>query len=142
MKIRIISLLLVIFSSSIAFSQVIGKIYSKDEADKLFGKVIESAQLSVPDLNLLLAQSQNNIMFSILNNQLVILGDNRKVLSATTQNISASVIFAVCSKSKLLELLNYGDDIKISFEKRLNNPTITFGAHTLEDLVICPPYCP
>jgi len=141
MKIRNISLLLIIFSSSIAFTQVIGNIYSKDEADKLFGKVIESQQLSVSDLNSLLTQSKNNIMFSIIDNQLILLGDNRKVLSATTKDISASDIFAVCSISKLLELLNYKDDIKISFEKRLNNPTITFGAHTLEDMVQCPPFC-
>jgi hypothetical protein len=142
MKIRNISLFLIVFFSSIAFSQEIGKIYSKDEADSLFGKVIESAELSVSDLNSLLTQSQNNIMFSIVDNQLILLGDNRKVLSPTTKDVSDSDIFAVCSISKLLELLNYGDDSKISFEKRLNNPTITFGAHTLEDLVVCPPYCP
>ena len=138
---RIIILFIIITSSSIAFAQTIGKIYTKDEAAKLYGNVIESVQLSVSEVNSLLNQSQNKIMFSILNKQLVILGDNRKVLSATTQNISSSDVFAVCSKSKLLELLNYGDANYVYFEKRVSKPTITYGMHTLEDVALCPPIC-
>jgi len=141
MKTRNISLFLIIISSSIVFAQTIGKIYTKDQADKLYGNVIESVQLSVSEVNSLLNQSQDKIMFSIINKQLVILGDNRKVLSATTQNISSSDVFAVCSKSKLLELLNYGDANYVYFEKRASRPTITYGMHTLEDIVFCPPIC-
>ena len=141
MKIRNISLFVIIMSSSIEFAQTIGKIYTKDEADKLYGNVIQSVQISVSELNSLINQSQNKIMFSILNNQLVLLGDNRKLLSATTQNISSSDVFAVCSKSKLLELLNYGDAINVYFEKRISRPTITYGMHTLEDMAYCPPLC-
>jgi hypothetical protein len=141
MKIRNISLFIIIISSSIAFAQTIGKIYTKDEADKLYGNVIESVQISVSEVNSLLNQTQDKIMFSILNNQLVLLGDNRKVLSATTQNISPSDVFAVYSKSKLLELLNYGNGINVYFEKRASRPTITFGLHTLEFATICPPIC-
>ena len=141
MKTRNISLFIIIISSSIVFAQTIGKIYTKDEADKLYGNVIESVQLSVSEINSLLNQSQDKIMFSILKKQLVILGDNRKVLSATTQNISPSDVFAVYSKSKLLELLNYADAKYVYFEKRVNRPTITYGMHTLEEMMICPPIC-
>jgi hypothetical protein len=141
MKIRNISLFITIIFSSITFAQTIGKIYTKDEADKLYGNVIESVQISVSELNSLLNQSQDKIMFSILNNQLVLLGDNRVMLSTTSQNINSSDIFSVCSKSKLLELLNYRDAINVYFEKRISRPTITYGMHTLEDMTVCPPLC-
>jgi len=141
MNIRNIVLFVIMTSSSIAFAQTIGKIYTKDEADKLYGNVIESVQISASELNSLVSHSQNVIMFSVLNNQLVLLGDNRKMLSMTTQNISSSDVFAVCSKSKLLELLNYGDAINVYFEKRLSRPTITYGMHTLEEMAECPPIC-
>jgi hypothetical protein len=141
MKTRNISLFLITILSGIAFAQTIGKIYTKDEADKLYGNVVVSVKISVSEINSLLNQSQDKIMFSILNKQLVILGDNRKVLSATAQNISSTEVLAVCSKSKLLELLSYKDANYIYFEKRVSRPTITYGMHTLEEMSDCPPIC-
>lgn len=141
MKTNFCFIFVIFIFSSITFGQTTGKIFTKDEADKLYGDVIVSVQISVSELNSIISQSQNNVMFRIKDKQLVFLGDNRKVLLGTSRNIDSSDVFAVCSKSKLLELLNYGDDSIIYFEQRTSRPTITFGMHTLEQLGLCPPYC-
>lgn len=143
MKLRNSFLILFLFFSGLTFAQTqtIGKIFTKDEANTLYGNVIFSVTINVSELDSLLSQTQNVVMFNIMNKQLVLLGDNRKVLSAGSVKISPTDIFAFCSKSKLLELLNYGDGTQINFEIRLSHPTITYGLHTLEETNYCPPIC-
>lgn len=141
MKLQHLLLFVIIFYSGVTFSQTLGKIYTKSAADSLYGKVIVSSAINISDLNSMISETKNLVMFSILNNQLVLLGDNRIVLSANAVTVSPIDIFAVCSKSKILELLNYGDASQIKFEIRLGHPTITYGMHTLEEIPFCPPIC-
>jgi hypothetical protein len=143
MKLRNLFLFIILFYSGINFAQTktIGKIFTKDDANTLYGNVIFMVTINVSELDSVLSQTQNVIMFNIMNKKLVLLGDNRKVISSDTVSISPTDVFAVCSKSKLLELLNYGDGTQINFEIRLNHPTITYGMHTLEETSICPPIC-
>ena len=141
MKLRNLLLFVILFYSGITFSQTIGKIYTKAYADSAYGKVVESVAINVSDLNSVISQAQNVVMFSIMNKQLVLLGDNRKVLTSTPVNISATDVFTVCSKSVMLQLLKYGDGNQVYFETRIKVRTITYGMHTMELLGFCPPLC-
>jgi len=141
MKLRNLLLFVILFYSGITFSQTIGKIFTKAYADSAYGNVVESVAINVSNLKSMISTTQDVVMFRIMNKQLIILSDNRKVLTSTPVNISATDVFKVCNKSVLLQLLNYGDGNQVYFEGRAKVSTITYGMHTLENLGFCPPLC-
>ena len=122
-------------------TQAIGTIFDKAEADKLFNNVIESVNMSRSELDLLLGRTENYLMFSINNGELVILGDGRKVLYPAGKVINPSDVFYMVSKSKVNELLNLGAGTEIFFERRLKVFSITKDMNTLEESLPCPPNC-
>ena len=146
MKTNNSKVLLVIFFtllfSTVSFSQTVGKIISQAEANNLFGGVIESAPISLCDLISVLNQTQNYIMFQINSGELVILGDGRKVLYPAGRNVDSKEVFALYSKSKVIELLCSGGGNIVTVEKRQSHLTVTFGLNTLEFSSWCPPFCP
>ena len=146
MKINISKTVLVFFYvllfTSISFPQTIGKIFSKMEADSLFGNVIDSISINQSELNSLLNKTENYIMFQINKGKLIILGDGRNVLYPVGKNVNSDEVFALFSKSKVVELLNSGKGTILIFEKRRSHLTITFDLVTLEFSVWCPPFCP
>lgn len=132
----------ILFTSVIGYSQTIGKIFSKEEANNLFGNVIESVSINKSDLISVLNQTQNYIMFQLNGGELIILGDGRNVLSPIGKIVSSNEVFALFSKSKVAELVNLGSGYTVIVEKRLNHLTMTFGLFTLEESMWCPPFCP
>ena len=145
MKINISKTVLVFFYvllfTSISFPQTIGKIFSKMEADSLFGNVIDSISINQSELNSLLNKTENYIMFQINKGKLIILGDGRNVLYPVGKNVNSDEVFALFSKSKVVELLNSGKGTILIFEKRRSHLTITFDLVTLEFSEWCPPNC-
>ncbi len=121
-----------------------GKIVSKEEADKLFGQVIESKEISVKDLLAFVNQNEKSVMFNIIEGELHILGDGRKVLHPKGSVVKPDVVFHHYGKEVVLELLNSVDNAEgsVSVERRNDKLTVTCGASTLEWGVDCPPYCP
>jgi len=145
MKINESKILLVFFYiflfSTVSFSQTVGKIYSKEEANTLFGNVIDSTSVSLCDLISTINQTQNYVMFQIISGELIILGDGRKVLYPVGKTVDPKEVFTLFSKSKVVELLCLGSGNTVTVEKRKDHLTITFGLNTLEFGEPCPPFC-
>lgn len=127
--------------STVSFSQTIGKIFSKEEANTLFGNVIDSTSVSLCDLISAINQTQNYVMFQIINGELIILGDGRKVLYPVGKTVDPKEVFTLYSKSKVIELLCLSSGNTVEVEKRQSHLTVTFGLNTLEYGEPCPPYC-
>jgi hypothetical protein len=137
---------LFIFSATCK-SQEIGKIYSKAEAKVKFGAVVDSVIFSVTDLKKILDGTEKYAMFKISKGKVVILGDKRKVLYPKDAKVDSSEAFCYLSKSKLLELLTLSDSkasVKtntVSFEMHKLYFSISNDTSTLEDVLVCPPFC-
>ena len=134
----------------------IGKLYTNDEADKLYGPVIESIEIPTADLVSMLDKCENYMMFTIKNHELIIANDYREVLTRhkiqltsseltqTTDNndiIDDNEILNVYSKSKILELIERGGEQNTAFEKRNKVYTMKGGPIILEMSRPCPPWC-
>ncbi len=119
----------------------VGKIIPKSEADAQFGSVLNSVTVPAAEVVDWLAQSNNYIMFRIINNSLQVLGDNRTPISTGGAQILPSDIFHLYNKSKVAELLSLGNGTTFSFEVRQNVFSITKDENTLEFGYPCPPFC-
>jgi hypothetical protein len=123
-----------------------GKIFTKEEADKLFGPVIKSVNIDIIIFNSLLDKTIERIMFAILNGELYILGDTRDVLYPVKRTVPKEDVFAWASKSVVLELLKNttADSLALgdlAVEIREDHTTVTYGNYTLQEMMLCPPLC-
>ena len=123
-------------------TQVIGKLYTKTEANQLYGAVNKSIEISTSTLDSLLQIAPDNIMFNLINDQLVILDGKRNQIFGPAQSISANQIFYVFSTSQVQALLELGNSSVTTVELRDSVLTVTNGDETLELGDICPPVCP
>lgn len=140
-KYVIIFLILISFIKITGQSEV-GVIYSRNDAQDIFGKVDYSIGMNTDEIKKILSSTSKVIMFKIYNQKLVILGDERKVLlNQSTYNINNVDEFRLFSKSKLEELLMKSLDKYTFIELRNGVLTISNNAYTLEDSWPCPPYC-
>lgn len=139
--IGIVFFLLIMFSSS--FAQTYGKLYSKIEADKLYGPVLSSVEISSDELQSLIAKTKNYMKFHLAEGRLSIFGDERQVLSSENPAaITEGTVLKVYSTSILRELLSKGQNKVTTVEQRSEVMSLTNGDYTLEMAVDCPPYCP
>ncbi|MFH1195202.1 MAG: hypothetical protein V1720_05790 [bacterium] len=122
-------------------AQVIGEIFTKDEADKKYGNVVKSIQLDVAVLKSLMAKTQDSIMFNIRDDEVIILGDGRKALYPAGAVVGNNEVFNRYSVSKVVELLNGGTGATVEIEERDEVLSITYGQNTLEFSAPCPPLC-
>lgn len=137
------SMILVISCTQAQALGTVGKLFTKDQANQLFGPVVSSQTISAAALRALAERSPNYIMFNLINGRLVVLNANRKVLSgpASMTAVSPTQVFHFCSASKILELLQTSGATSVKVEQRQNNLTITADSQTLEDFMTCPPTC-
>ena len=143
MKKNFFMLLSILFLMTInqSFSQEYGKIFSKNEADKLFGVVYKSQNIKKDVLISALQNTSKVVMFKLENNFLTILGDEREVLFSSGSFTDKNQVFRLFSKSKVEELLRLGNDDNCFVEDRERVLTVTNGDYTLEVSVPCPPTC-
>lgn len=137
--IGVISLVLIL--ASISNAQTVGKLYSKNEANSIYGPVISSVKINTADLSNMLLKTSNYIMFSIKNGSPVILDNKRSLLYPNNLAISADEVFHVFSVSIVKELITNGGSTETYIEIRKNVLTITNGQYTLEMSGWCPPQC-
>lgn len=137
--IGVISLVLIL--ASISSAQTAGKLYSKNEANSIYGPVISSVKINTADLSNMLSKTSNYIMFSIKNGSPAILDNKRSSLYPRNLAISAEEVFHVFSVSIVKELITKGGSTETYIENRKNVLTITNGAYTLEMALACPPFC-
>lgn len=127
--------------SSLIFSQEVGKIFDKEEANGLYGPVLESRIMNVDEFKALINLTTDKVMFRLENNQISILGDTRNLLYSNSKFIVTNQLFHMYSKSKVIELLNIGKSEIVVLENRKEVFSITVGDYTLEMSNPCPPNC-
>jgi len=130
-----------LFSFNLLLAEDIGKIFTKAEADQLFGPVLESKTMSTAQLQELSIKTNRNIMFLLKNNQITILGDSRKLIYSSDKFTDENQVFHLYSLSKVVELIYKAGKDTVQFENRKDVFTITSGEYTLEVAAPCPPYC-
>ncbi|MCB0753595.1 MAG: hypothetical protein KDC52_19140 [Ignavibacteriae bacterium] len=121
--------------------QEIGKIFTNEEADNLFGEVLIEKEIDLTELNNLLNNTNNVIMFKLDAEGFTVLGDDRKLLLSTANYVEKNEIFHMFSKSKVQELVKNGTGKLIKLQKRNEVFTINSGNFTLELSLPCPPGC-
>jgi hypothetical protein len=137
------SLALFLLLSGLTFSQqVVGKIYSKQEADNLYGPVLSSVQIKSTTLTGLLSNSTNYIMFRIINGSAYIVDNNRHPLYSGSFSVNTTDVYRVFSISSIYKLLQNGNSPMTFIESRSNGViSITNGVFTMEYGNTCPPWC-
>ncbi len=145
-----LTILIIVSFNSFGFAQAtgtIGKLYSRANADQIYGRVNSSVTVSTQTILQTIEKSPDYIMFNIINGNLIILNGKRAVLYSSdfsTKSVSRSTVFHYFSTSKLKELIQQGGNNPFTtIELRSNNIlTITNGNETLEASLACPPNCP
>lgn len=118
-----------------------GKIFTKSEANSLYGAIIISKEIKTEQLKEYFQQTKNSLMFLIKDGNLYILGDNRRPLFSEGTELKSEEIVHLFSLSVVEELINKGgSDITVA-EKRDKVLTVTNGIFTLEQSTLCPPIC-
>lgn len=137
------TLALFLLLSGLVFSQqVIGKIYTKQEADNLYGAVLSSVSINSHTLSGLLSNSTNYVMFRIANGSAFIVDNNRCPLYSGNFPVNPNDVFRVFSISLVYKLLQDGNSPLTYIESRNNGiVSITNGLYTLEYGNTCPPFC-
>ena len=119
-----------------------GQIFTNQQADNLFGPVLTSIPVSKISFQSFLTKTNNYIMFKILNNKVIILGDNRNVIYPEGKKINSSDVFIVYKVSVVNELLSKSNDNMIYIQQRNKVLSVSVGGYTMEVGAECPPYCP
>ena len=136
----VIALLSLLFLSC-SSTQQFGKIFTKAEADQLFGKVIFSTEIPQEIVVDVLNKTEKNIMFGIVNQNAIVLDNNRKLLYPAKAEFKDTDVFTVYSVSVLKELFSKGKSININVEQRREVLSISYDDYILENGIWCPPYC-
>lgn len=121
--------------------EIIGKIFSKDEADQNFGPVLSSVKIPSSELKALISSSNKLVMFNVADGKLSILKEGRALLHPPGFSVKAEEKYAVFSKSIVDELINTGKADTIFIEQRQNVISVSSGLRTLEVSDWCPPFC-
>ncbi|HSP88193.1 MAG TPA: hypothetical protein VLN45_08665 [Ignavibacteriaceae bacterium] len=144
----VISVLLLLFLSCSSTLQM-GKIYTSEEANKLFGNVIYSVDINNNTLSELLKKTDKRIMFGLIDRQLIILDNNRNIIFPDKAEFKETDVFTVYSTNVVMELLsgkalNKRTDEEadtVSIEQRREVLSVSTESNTLESGLKCPPNC-
>lgn len=145
----VISVLLLLFLSCGPTSQM-GKIYTPEEANKLFGNVIYSVDINSNTLSELLKKTDKSIMFGLIDRQLIILDNNRNIIFPEKAEFKETDVFTVYSTQVVMDLLSGkalnkqtdGEADSVSIEQRREVLSVSTDTNTLENGTKCPPFCP
>ena len=132
------------FSNSNAqTTQSIGKVFDKDLANAVFGKIYFSHPLSKGIMKKILADTTGLVYFNVAKNKFKIFNKNKKPLDSDTSQPVDGETYYVFSNDKIKELVDRSkDSTNVQLEMRGSHITLTSGDITLENSWICPPVCP
>lgn len=139
-----IFILLLLFISCSPTTQI-GKFYTPEEANKLFGNVVYSVDLNTSVLSELLKQTEKSIMFGLIDRQLIILDKHRNLIYPDKAGYKDTDVFTVYSTDVVSQLISnkgYGNQSEnVSVEQRREVLSISTEKNTLEMGSKCPPFC-
>ncbi|HEX2869426.1 MAG TPA: hypothetical protein VHO03_20450 [Ignavibacteriales bacterium] len=123
--------------------EVIGKIFTKAEADQMFGPVQKKFDIDVNAVKALLDQAGDYIMFNYDTDDLNIMDGNRKLIFNWGQikKLLPTDVYRKFSVSVVRDLLSRGNEQKVHIEKRTDVITVTYSESTMDLGVYCPPDC-
>ncbi|MGE5353542.1 MAG: hypothetical protein ACM3P0_15765 [Acidobacteriota bacterium] len=123
--------------------EVIGKIFTKTEADQMFGPVLKKFDIDVNAVKALLDQAGDYIMFNYDTDDLYVVNGKKKVIFNYGQmkNSFPTEIFRKFSVSVVRDLLNRGNEDKVHIEKRTDVITVSYAESTMDFARACPPNC-
>ncbi len=122
-------------------SEQAGILYSIEEANEKFGRVISSTNLSVSELNTLINQTSNYIMFKLVDEEVIVLNNERVAIYPAGYPVQEQAVFTLYSSSIINELIAQELVTEVSIEQRAEVISLTCGNLTLETGTPCPPYC-
>lgn len=122
-------------------SIVYGKLFTKHEANTLFGPVLHSVRMPTETLKKYTQLTKGYLMYNIKGDEVYLLTNKRVPITPEGISVPRSEVFKVCAMSVLTNLLTFGKEDTTLFEKRENTLTITNGDFTLEMAANCPPFC-
>ncbi len=128
--------------TSTSDAQPYGKIFTIQEADEMFGPVLQSIAIPKHSIQIFLSQTNNNIMFRIQNENVVVLDNKRNVIFPKGISVNSSEVFTLFSVSVVNTLLSKGNESTVYIEKRSEVLSVSTGGFTMEVGVLCPPICP
>lgn len=140
----LITLLFIVFfcKPEVTGPRTIGQVFTKVEADSLFGKVTEEKSINAKSLKLLATGCKDYMLANIIDSNIVVLNEKKELLSETLYDYTGSDTVNVFSISVLYELLSKGNDGTVMFQHRGRKFTVTNGEYVLEMVDPCPPICP
>lgn len=148
MKNRLIKTLLLLFFIFLApgllsAQEVIGKIFTKQEADQMFGPVLKKFDIDANAVRALLDRAGEYIMFNYDTDDLYVVDGKKKLIFNYGQmkNNFPTEIFRVFSVSVVRDLLSRGNEEKVHVEKRTDVLTLTYSESTMDMSSPCPPNC-
>lgn len=130
-----------LIGNTLCFGQVAGKLFPEYVANQKYGAVIDSVEFPIKNLKNWLNQSHDYIMFKIVNNSLIVLDQDRKVIYPTGAKVDTADVFSMYSKSVVEDLISVGDTKAVVFQQREKVLTVTVGNVTMEVSALCPPFC-
>ena len=122
--------------------EVYGKLFKGSVANQKYGPVLDSVVMPLKNFQTLLNETDKYIMFKIVNNSVIILNQDRKVLYPENATVKPEEVFSMYSKSVVEDLISVGDADSVYFQQRKDVLSITIGNITMEVAAFCPPLCP
>lgn len=142
---------------------VIGKSFTKGEANILFGKVMGSIQVAKSEVERALEKAGDYVLFAIKDSRVYILNEKKFSLTEKGFSLGKEEVGYLVSTEVVKGLLNRTNGKYLTFELRYNSPkvkdpksgqystsailsgeiifTITGDSETIEQVWPCPPMC-
>jgi len=117
-----------------------GKIFTKAEADELFGPVKNKIRFSSKVLESY-AQENDYVMFRYAKDKVNILGNNRSPLFKQF-DVKDNDVYFVFGSDVVKELLSLGGEDDTYIEQRDSTISLSNGTYVGEEDTWCPPCCP
>ncbi len=120
-----------------------GAIFSKEEANKFYGEVLSSKEVTAKELKEYLAKTDKYAFFYFNGKEPVILNQTKEAVNVAAEDITKRPgTLRVFSVDKIKELLEKGGQDITTIEQRSEVISLTNGDYTLEFSLGCPPWCP
>ncbi|MBI1936935.1 MAG: hypothetical protein HYS25_02315 [Ignavibacteriales bacterium] len=143
-KLSLFLLALLVASCATVYTPEYGKLFTKEEANTLYGKPIESIAMDAKTFRSVLAETKNILMYAIVDGEIILAGEGRKVLYPVGKSIPEKTVLYVASKKVVQELIDKigaTENAQIFIERRSSVISISYENYTLEQGTPCPPNC-